>query len=650
MIVPMKKVSILVMDKEKDSAMQEIRELGILHVGRRAVHSPDLTHAVDRRIQIEIAIGELGAFKPLKKGRNKELPQFEGDLVSHVVQLADRRKKLLGYIFHHQRERENFVKWGNFSPADFEYLLENGVNVNLYELSFASYEEDVGDVPVIVLDRNKKTKIMRLIAFDEIPNLIPAVIPHRSLSDMENRDRIRREELGKIETELRSLAHLKKSLNVEKESALMEIDFETARACMTLIDEDAEDDGETTSKNVSDFAVSWISGYVPTPDIESLKKAATKNGWALCADDPAEDDTEVPTKLKNNRLVSFVYPLTNFLGVTPGYHEMDVSSLFLIFFSLFCGMLFGDAGYGAVIVFAAIIGIALTVKKGVPLFFKFLFLMGASTVVWGALTCAWFGIEIALLPRFLQDISLPLITSASAEPGWLSLYNESNFWIQSGLITVNEGDAGKAVNIHLMVFCFSVALLHLGIARIKKMLNIKSLKALAELGQIGMLVGMYFLVLSLVVFKTGFNGIETWHMCSILGGIGLVFVFENYEGSILKSILTSCANIISVVLSIPSVFSDVMSYIRLWAVGMAGAALSETVNGFVSAIPGDFVFLIFAGMLFVIGHGFNMVLCVLGVLVHGVRLNTLEFSTNVGLGWTGFKYRPVSPNIYKTKV
>jgi V/A-type H+-transporting ATPase subunit I len=123
------------------------------------------------------------------------------------------------------------------------------------------------------------------------------------------------------------------------------------------------------------------------------------------------------------------------------------------------------------------------------------------------------------------------------------------------------------------------------------------------------------------------------------GGFVLNFIFASYEGSIGRSILESCKNFISVVLGITNVFSDIMSYIRLWAVGLAGASIASTVNIMAGPLLGGFM--IFAGMiLLVFGHGLNIILNVLSVLVHGVRLNTLEFSSHVGLSWSGTVYKP----------
>jgi V/A-type H+-transporting ATPase subunit I len=637
MIVPMKKVSLLVMDREKDAALEKIRELGVVHLERKTASSPALTKLLDRRVHLDIASGVLTAFTPKKKSKDKvPPPKFEGDLASHVVALSDRRKKLQDYIFNHQREMSHFEKWGEFEPKDFKYLNEHGVNAQLYEITFASYEKNAPNVPHIVLFSDKKNNFIRLLAFDAIPNEHPCLLPERPLSVVIERNKIRKAEMAKIEAELVALSPLKNQIEDKKKSLLSDIEFETANISMEHIEGDAA---------VSDVGISWISGYAPAPDVGMLKRAASENGWALCAADPAEDDTKVPTKLKNNKLTELIYPLTGFLEMSPGYRETDISGWFLLFFTLFFGMIFGDAAYGTILCLIAIIFILKTSKKGTPLIFKFLLLMSISNLAWGILTCSWFGFDVSAVPQVLQNLSLPLIVNTSDSPGWLAAYNANNFWIRSGLVSAydNVGAMGKGITANLMLFCFSVALTQLCVAHIKGVIaNIKSKspKVLAELGQLGMLIGMYFVVLSLVVFNTGFGGVKSWQFGFLFGGFALNFVFGNYEGSVLKSFLTSCANILTNVLGITNVFSDIMSYIRLWAVGLAGASIASTVDGFAGSMVSHLAFFVFGVVLFLFGHSFNMVLNVLSVLVHGVRLNTLEFSSHLGLTWSGFSYKP----------
>ena len=626
------------MDKNKEASLEKLRELGVVHLEKKTASSPELTKLMDRHTQIDIASGVLTTFTPKKKEKTKsETPKFDGDLARHVVALSDRRKKLQDYMFNHQRERSRFEKWGEFDPNNFKILSDSGINAYLYDVTLASYENNVGDVPVIVLSTDKKNNSALLLAFDKIPNETPYPLPDRPLSVVNERNSVRKAEMDKIEKELVSLSSYKKQLDTERKALLGDIEFETARAGMELIDENM------AKSETADLSVSWISGYVPASDMGALKRAASENGWAFCADDPAEDDMEVPTKLKNNKITELIYPLTGFLEMSPGYRETDISGWFLLFFTLFFGMIFGDAAYGTILFLVSLLCIVKTSKKGTPLIFKFLLLMSVSNLLWGLLTCSWFGFDTAKVPQVLQNISLPLIVNTSESPGWLASYNANNFWICSGLVAPQDAVdlMDKSITTNLMLFCFSIALLQLGIARLKGIISkFKSPLFLAELGQLAMLVGMYFVVLSLVVFNTGFGGVQMWQFGCLIGGFVLVFVFGNYEGSILKSILASCANILSNVLGITNVFSDIMSYIRLWAVGLAGASIASTVVGFAGPMLGHAIFFIFGIALFAFGHGFNMVLNVLSVLVHGVRLNTLEFSSHVGLTWSGFAYKP----------
>ena len=646
MIVPMKRVSLLVMDKNREDSLEKIRELGLVHLERKSVSSPVLVKFMDRRTQIEIAQGVLAAFTPKKKNQKKEskknkskqktAPEFEGDLVNHIVTLSERRKKLLDYMYNHQREIHNFEKWGEFNPDDLRQLTEKNVNIYLYDIPLASYESNAVDVPLIVLDTDKKNRTIRVLTFAEIPNETPFSLPERPLSVVMERNEYRKTEMANIEEQLAALSVLEEQLEAEKNSNLADIEFETARAGMEIIDAKA---GEAVS---ADLSVSWISGYVPAADLGLIKRSASENNWAFCAADPADDDTEVPTKLKTSRFTQLLNPLLDFLDLSPGYRETDISIWFLLFFTLFFGMIFGDAAYGTILFLAAVIGIIKTAKKGTPLILKFLLLLSISNMAWGVLTCSWFGMDASRIPQFLQNLSLPLIVGTSSEPGWVDVYNANNFWINSGLVSRLQADVmEKNISQNLMLFCFTIALVHLSIAHIRGVFsNIKSLKVFAEIGQLGMLLGMYFVTCSLVVFNTGFGGVELWQYYALSGGFILVFIFGNYEGSILKSIITSCTNIITSVLGVANVFSDLMSYIRLWAVGLAGASIASTVDGFVTPMLANFIFFIFGIALFAFGHVFNMVLNVLSVLVHGVRLNTLEFSSHAGLSWSGSAYKP----------
>lgn len=262
-------------------------------------------------------------------------------------------------------------------------------------------------------------------------------------------------------------------------------------------------------------------------------------------------------------------------------------------------------------------------------------LFGLSTVLWGTLTCTWFGLSPEQLPNMLKNLSVPVISNVYADKLW------SLPWTDEGV--------GLTTAQNLQIFCFTLALIQLTVAHIMGAIRYKSsAKMLGDIGSILQLCGIYYLVLNLVVnaevfpFGLVLGGIPIGTVAISLIGVGflLSFVFSNYEGSIVKSLLASLKNIVSVLLGVVNVFSDIVSYIRLWAVGLAGAAISATVNSLAGPLLGNFMFMILAIVLLVFGHGLNMILNVLSVIVHGIRLNTLEFSSHLDMSWSGHKFTP----------
>ncbi|MDR1748315.1 MAG: ATPase [Spirochaetaceae bacterium] len=627
MIVPMKKVSIVVLDRERKTALKKLRSLGVLHPEKVEGAGSDLAAFRDSYGKIESALTILENVKvPKNRKSAKQVPAEQVPAenkppfslspeevlkkAEHVLALGAEKKALEEDIQKNNRELDRFSKWGDVDPADIAWLAEKGLRFFLYEIPLEKY----ADIPeaVSTVEVNSDRQDMRFLAFTldgTRPQDMPADAFFVSLP--EKSTRACREENSAAAARIEQIGEETAAsviyLEAFKKTLLFfgkEIEFETIHSGM---DGDAE---ESNGKKWN--ALAWLTGYLPASELGKFRKAAAEEQWAMSADDPGEED-EVPTLLKNSKLVSLIDPVMDFLGTVPGYREYDISNWFLLFFAIFFGMIFGDGGYGALLVLAAIGGIISSVSKGkgAPQAMMLLLLLGITTMIWGTLTCSWFGIPTEQLPGFFRDISLPLFTGEDP------VRNTQN----------------------LQIFCFTLALVQLSIAHIKGIVrNIRSPKFLGDLGSLLLLWGMYTVVLSMVVSSERF---PMSNVTFILAGTGfaLSFIFANYEGSVGKSILESLKNIVSVLLGVVNVFSDIVSYIRLWAVALAGGAIANTVNTMAGPTLGNA--LIFAGVLLLaFGHGLNMVLNVLSVIVHGVRLNTLEFTSHLGMSWSGFKYAP----------
>ena len=651
MIVPMKKISLVVLDSERKTALQKLRKLGLVHVEPIEGKGENFTNLKNDCEKLRLAHAAVSEVKP-KPAKSVQKPlTLDEALVqaSSIVSMSAEHKDLEDKILAAKTELERLKLWGGVNPSDLAFLKSRGIDLALYEIATDKYTSLDENVKTIFVNRDKNITRFLLIENDA-PNNASAVgntesaeaakaadnsaqkaalppeayaVPMPPSSTNELEDDIERfgAQKKRIAEQIASAAVYADAL--KNSGALLEktLEFENLYSGM-----EREQEGK--------HALSWLSGFIPSSDLAALQTVAKEEHWALAIDDPAEDDA-VPTKLKNNKLVGLIYPLSDFLDVVPGYREYDISGWFLLFFSIFFGMIFGDAGYGALMVLMSVVMlIAGLIKRKAPKSETgLLFVLGLATMVWGTLTCSWFGIPVDKLPPVLVSLAFKPFSSAYAAQ------SEEN----NALVVQN-----------LQIFCFTLALIHLSIAHIKSIVrNRRSLKLLGDAGSLFMLWGMFYVVLNLIIGNARFSfdapipigflsGYSFMHLVIVLlvGGFVINFIFANYEGSVKQSIFASLQNIISVLLGIVNVFSDIVSYIRLWAVGLAGAAIASTVNTMASPLLRTFILFVFGILLLVFGHGLNLILNALSVIVHGVRLNTLEFSGHLGMSWTGFKYKP----------
>ena len=640
MIVPMKKISLVVLENERKEALKALRKLGVLHVEEVQGSSEELASYKDQNSKIEKALAILTEIKLGKKETPKQTlvgKEAAFDIAKNILALTDEKKSCFDRITNDSVELERFAKWGGVNPADFAELSEENIHLALYEIPSDKYALIGEEAKTVIVSKDKSQTRFVLVSekpfvVNERPEGLPAeayqvVLPRISTEALKKEIADSKARIVEIENEIKACIQYKNALKDSVSVIAKDIELENLYSGMGI------------EENLS-----WITGFVPVDSMAAFESFAKSEKWAFASSDPSDDDA-VPTKLKNNKLVSLIYPLTDFLGTVPGYHEYDISGWFLAFFTIFFGMIFGDGGYGALVTAVALIFILKSVfggKKVSPMLGLAL-LLGLATMVWGAVTCTWFGLKPEQLPDWIVSLSVPPISNAYENVQWLP------FWTSDA----SAGTLNTAQN--LQIFCFTLALIQLCVAHLKGMARYITdkqhrLKFLGEFGSFVQLIGMYWVVLSMVVDGNVFPlmggdvyGLP-WGTISIAmvgGGFAFSFVFANYEGSVAKSILESVKNIISVLLGVVNVFSDIVSYIRLWAVGLAGAAISGTVNTFAGPLVGHAALFIVLIVLLVFGHGLNMILNLLSVIVHGVRLNTLEFSNHLGMSWAGFKYEPL---------
>ncbi len=643
MILPMKKLTLLVLDSQKKAALKTLRNFGAVHIEKEAASSDTLTELQNTYTRLQQAEALITESQPKKAEKTKTEPLTlnRNDLlqaVDEILDFKDQESNTRAAINKLTGDIEAYNAWGDFDPEDIRSFEENGIYLTMGELPEKSYTALPETIRTVRLAGGKKTVRFAIISetvdvpTDLPPDFNPLILPDMRLSAMHTKREQLQKQLPTFKAKIGARTELLAPLKAEAKKLAKEIEFETVRAGMEVIplEEDtaaaSSADSSVTlaaSGNTANAAagnaekepirLARLSGYILAEKQADFAGLAKANGWAFIADDPAEEDA-VPTAMRHNRFVQLLTPLTDFLGTVPGYREPDISLWFLLFFGIFFAMIFGDAGYGGILVILSLIGIgkAKAKEQPAPLAMQMFLYLGVLTVIWGTATCNWFGISVEYIPAWLKNLSIPAISNATEA-------------------TVR--------NANLMQFCFTLGLIQLTIGHLISIVrNIRSPQILGHIGSIAMLCGMYVVVLSLVVSRERYQ-INQPVLIAIGCGFALNFIFSNYQTGIGQSIVDSLKNIITMFLGVVNVFADIMSYIRLWAVGLAGSAISATVNQMAGPALGSF--LIFLGVLLLFfGHGLNYIMNVLSVIVHGVRLNTLEFSNHVGLTWAGFKYEP----------
>ncbi len=592
MIVPMKKISLISLAADKDATLERLRELGILHL--QHIKPPAGNEVEEIKKHIERTSAALDILAAIASEKNKITPSAEiqksadempvEEIVDRIHHLVTLRKEFSDRIVALREEKGVIEPYGDFDPALIDQLAQKGIYVKLYQTAEKHLPEPSEDVHIFPLSHNTGGTYFATVSKHDFSCDACEFIPHhRSLSMVEA-------DIKEAETDI---SHVNQEL----------VAFLASRDRLTAYMEDEEKHlAMMEAKNGAGDAgkLIYLQGFCPKPQEDELREAAKKYGWGLVIEEPSEDDA-VPTVIKYPKWAKPISSLFAMIDVLPGYKEVDISSVFLLAFSLFFAILVGDAGYGTVFLLLTLY-IRRKKKEAPAAPFNLMYILSISTIVWGVITGNYFGISFGALPAPLGKLAF------SYE--WLS--NSDNF----------------------MALCFLIGAIHLSVAHAWRMiLAINSTRAIAQFGWIVITWCMYFGAKNLVL---GYP-LPGFFTPAIITGIILVTIFMTP----FKRLKTEWNGHITLPFDVIGNFVDLVSYVRLFAVGSASLAVAVAFNnmaignGINSVVAG-----LGAAIILFLGHALNIVLCIMGVLVHGIRLNTLEFSGHMGLEWSGFKYNP----------
>ncbi|MBA7583305.1 hypothetical protein ES708_25246 [subsurface metagenome] len=347
-----------------------------------------------------------------------------------------------------------------------------------------------------------------------------------------------------------------------------------------------------------------IEGWILKKELNKLKNILYKKFKELeiVFSDPKESD-DIPVALKNNKFVEPFESVTELYGI-PKYKEFDPTPLFAPFYFIFFGMCLSDAGYGLVIAGLSYWALLKFKFEGmVKKFFGLFFLGGLSTFIMGAIMGSWMGDTLNYLPKNILFIKTFLIDT-------ISLLDPIKNPMPLLLISLSLG----------------VIQIYTGFI-IKFMANIKEGKIKTGLMDQGSWLLLISGLLLYIIANTIGSLAEYEIITKYIIWAGLLSVVIT-QGRSNKNIILKAAGGVLSLYDLIGYFSDILSYSRLFALGLSTAVLAVVVNTFVMLFKDiPIIGIVVAALIFIIGHLFNMVISGMGAFIHSTRLQYVEFFT-----------------------
>ena len=599
MIAKMKKLTFLVYHKEYDAFLKSIRDLGVVHVATKAQGSAEnaaLQESIRLSARYTAAIKMLqglnvqpAAAHTGDAGKGTEVLAEIEDVQQQIQQVAHKLQAV-------EKELVQLEPWGDFDPKSVARLRDAGYQIDFYICSDKQFKEEWVDLYNATEINHVGSKLYFVTVMPKGENIDleveTAKLPDCSLSDLH----VRKENLAKQSEALQArLKDLAASVVPDLQAAQAQVHSQIEFSKVVL-----------NTDSLADNKLMLLQGWAPADCVSKIKDFLEgKEVYYEVADPTPEDD--VPILLDNKGFFRLFEPIMR-LYMLPKYNELDLTPFFAPFFMLFFGLCLGDSGYGLFMLLAVTVYrlVAKNISASMKPILTLVQLLGASTMVCGLLTGTCFGFN-------LYDIQLPLFQSLKEA---ISLDNQQMFNLSLilGGVQIIFGMILKAVN-QTIQFGFKYAVATIG--------------------------WLFILVSTAIAFAApGFMPMGgTVHMVFLAIGVLMAYLYNSPGKNVFVNIglgLWDSYNMAT------GLLGDVLSYVRLFALGLSGGILASVFNSLAVGMSPDNVIAgpIVMVLIFVIGHAINMFMNVLGAMVHPMRLTFVEFFKNSGYEGGGKEYKP----------
>ncbi|WP_300703108.1 V-type ATPase 116kDa subunit family protein [Bacteroides sp.] len=601
MITKMKKLTFLVYHKEYETFLNGVRELGVVHVAEKQQGVADNTELQENiRLSNRLQATEkmMLALKPAKSAV-AETPGSAGrglEVLEEVEILQSEKNKLQTQLQAYQKEKIALEPWGNFEIEGLERLNEAGLSVGFYSCSEGNYDstwEDTYNAMVINRVSSRIYFVTVTKADQEIDlDVEQAKLPPYSLNRLQTL----------CDETVQALTD-----NEEKLKVLAEKELPSLRAALKEVNGEMEFSKVmlNTESTVGEKLM-LLQGWAPASRIPEISAwlDAQHVYYEVTSPEPGDN---VPIQLNNKGFFSWFEPICK-LYMLPKYNELDLTPFFAPFFMIFFGLCLGDSGYGLFLFLGATLyrifakNISATMKPVLSL----IQILAASTFFCGMLTGTFFGFS-------LYDLNVPLFQEMKKH---LFLDNNDLFQLSLilGAVQILFGMVLKAVNQGIQ-FGFKYAI--------------------ATIGWIVLLISCAIGALLPEIMPLG----GTVHLCILGVAAAMIFLFNSPGKNVFLNIGLGVWDSYNMATGL---LGDVLSYVRLFALGLSGGILAGVFNSLAVGMSPDNVIAgpIVMVLIFVIGHSINIFMNVLGAMVHPMRLTFVEFFKNSGYAGGGKEYKP----------
>ncbi len=593
MIIPMRKYSFLLYHKDYEAFLKNIRQLGVVHIIEKKTNDDDLF-----RTQKETIRKYQETIKFLENRKSKTsisdaafVSNDAEKTIKHVNSLKEEYEQKQQEVLSLQKEKLSIEPWGDFSPELIDELKEKGLHIRFYTCTEKSYqtswEQEYLIEKINIVNGNLYFIIAEREAKDPVISAEEIIPPQKSVSDVIASIENNENRIEQINKELDQIAATSINSLQEKLQEQNNIyDFERARY--------------NTEKHADDKLL-VLEGWIPLSKRKKLKQYLDNEELVYLEQKPSPSD-KVPILLKNNKFSRLFEPIGKLFSL-PDYKEIDLTPFFAPFFMMFFGFCLGDAGYGVVLLLGSSI-VKLRLSKKIRPLMTLVQFLGVGTIIFGVLSGTLFGIN-------LLDKQWPVLQNIKAY--MLNADEMFNLALVIGIFQILFGLALQATN-KIKQFGPAYGIPPIGwILLILSLADMYMLELFPEISQ-------YILYLSLA----------------------MIVFFSDPKANIFMRVGKGLWDLYG----ITGIFGDVLSYIRLFALGISSAILGFVINDIAmqvkDGIPyaGPVLFVIFL----IIGHTGNILISSLGSFVHPMRLTFVEFYKNSGFVGGGKEYKPFSNN------